>query len=175
VGLTQYTFTKSSKFGDIKDDLLFQLHIAANKTTAKKRWLLPIYFLYGQEKISNIEDDLPFQLHIKNVHIDGRLSPTITGGILVWPVLRTWSSSMVLSIRQTGGSNIMHAQCEIWLQRHWLECRKCSLFTDLFTVLEFLSILWRLEAEYRNRVVVPASQATYACGIGSLESILWLL
>jgi hypothetical protein len=42
-----------------------------------------------RKKISNIEDDLPFQLHIKNVHIDGRLSPTVTGGVLVWPVLRT--------------------------------------------------------------------------------------
>jgi hypothetical protein len=50
VGLTQKSFVKSTKFGDIKDDLPFQLHIAANKTTAKKRWFLPIYFLYGQEK-----------------------------------------------------------------------------------------------------------------------------
>jgi hypothetical protein len=93
------------------------------------------------EKFSNVEDDLPFQLHVKNVHIDGRLSPTVTGGVLVWPVLRTCGSSMVLSIRQTGGSNVVNAQCEIWLRRHWLKCRKFSLFTDLFTVLKNLNNL----------------------------------
>jgi hypothetical protein len=31
-----YTFTKSTKFGDIKNDPPFQLHIGANKTKAKK-------------------------------------------------------------------------------------------------------------------------------------------
>jgi hypothetical protein len=38
-------------------------------------------------------------------------------------------------------------------------------------VLEFLSNLWWLRPS-RNRVVVPARQATYAVGIDSLESII---
>ncbi len=41
-------------------------------------------------------------------------------------------------------------------------------------VLEFLNNLWGLGTS-RNRVVVPARQATQLGGIGSLESILWLL
>jgi hypothetical protein len=42
-------------------------------------------------------------------------------------------------------------------------------------VLEFLKNLWGLGTDYRNRVVVPARQATQPGGIGSLESILGLL
>ncbi len=42
-------------------------------------------------------------------------------------------------------------------------------------MLEFLNNPWGLGTDYRNRVVVPASQATQPGGIGSLESILGLL
>jgi hypothetical protein len=38
--------------------------------------------------------------------------------------------------------------------------------------LEFLNNLWGLGEPSRNRVVVPAGQATQPGGIGSLESIL---
>ncbi len=41
-------------------------------------------------------------------------------------------------------------------------------------MLEFLNNLWELEPS-RNRVVVPARQATQAGGVDSLESILVLL
>ncbi len=39
-------------------------------------------------------------------------------------------------------------------------------------MLEFKNNLWGLGSEYRNRIVVPAHQATKAGGIVSLESIL---
>ncbi len=41
-------------------------------------------------------------------------------------------------------------------------------------MLEFLNNIWVLGTEY-GMVVVPARQATLPGGIGSLESILWLL
>ncbi len=41
-------------------------------------------------------------------------------------------------------------------------------------MLEFLNNLWELEPS-RNRVVVPARQASQADGVDSLESILVLL
>jgi hypothetical protein len=44
----------------------------------------------------------------------------------------------------------------------------------LIPVLEFFNNLWVLEPS-RNRVVVPAPQATHPGGIGSLESILGLI
>jgi hypothetical protein len=42
-------------------------------------------------------------------------------------------------------------------------------------VLEFLNDLWGLWEPSRNRVVAPSRQATHPGGIGSLESIFWLL
>jgi hypothetical protein len=44
-----------------------------------------------------------------------------------------------------------------------------------YTVVEFLNNLWGLGEPSRNRVVVPARQATQPGGIGSLGLILGLL
>jgi hypothetical protein len=41
-------------------------------------------------------------------------------------------------------------------------------------MLEFLNNLWGLGNEYRNKVVVPARQATWAGGIDALESVGFL-